>query len=129
MIGTATATTRANTGRTRKISAAPAPASRPSSGSNMKSTGSGVDQQTLAFAADRERCQYRLGLLGLAAQPAPAVAAEALEWPEARLVGHPRRAIDPIAEIDVGQAGPGRADDMVEDDERAEPLAGTRADV
>ena len=47
--------------------------------------------------------QRQLALIGFEA--VPAVGAEPLERAEAGLVGHAPAALDPIAEIDVGQAG------------------------
>src|SRR5688572_31412971 len=85
----------------------------------------------LALAADRDlhRPERRAAKRLVAVHPPPAVAAQSLERLVAGLVGHAGRAIDPIAEIDVRQAGPRRAQDMVEDDEGAEALAGVRADI
>ena len=62
--------------------------------------------------------ERKLALVGVEALPA--AGAEPLERAEARLVGHSPRALDPIAEIDIGQARPPGADDMVEDDVGAE---------
>src|SRR6266567_4388137 len=77
----------------------------------------GVDQQAVTDAAGRKRQRlvernFDLNLV----QPPPAVAAEPLQRVEARLVGHARAALDPIAQINVRQPGAGGADDMVEDD-------------
>src|SRR5579863_7096361 len=48
--------------------------------------------------------------------PRPAVQAQALLRQVARLVAHLLRALDPIAEIDMGQAEAARLLDMVEND-------------
>ncbi len=56
-------------------------------------------------------------------------AAEALQGPESRLIGHAARPLDPIAEIDMRQPGTGGANDVVEDDESAETLAGAVTDI
>ena len=89
-----------------------------------------VDQQALAVGALRQAQRLHAARVGLGlVHPPPAVAAEALERLERGLVGHARRAFDPIAEIDVRQAGARGADDMVEDDEGAEALARFRPDV
>src|ERR1700723_2556091 len=52
--------------------------------------------------------------------PRPAVQAQALLRQVARLVAHLLRALDPIAEIDVGQAEAARFLDVVENDEAPE---------
>jgi hypothetical protein len=52
--------------------------------------------------------------------PRPAVQAEALLGQVARLVTHLFRPLDPIAEIDMGQAEPVRLLDMIENDEAPE---------
>src|SRR5688572_32487115 len=77
---------------------------------------SGVDQDP-ARAAGRELVgDDRPGLDFRLVDSPPAVAAELFHRPEAGLVGHSVRAIDPIAEIDIRQAGARGADDVVEDD-------------
>src|SRR3569623_1484847 len=65
--------------------------------------------------------ERKLALIGIEALPA--VRPEPLERAEAGLVGHALRILDPIAEIDVGQARPRGADDMIEDDVGAEARA------
>jgi len=61
---------------------------------------------------------YGAKVIGLEA--VPAVRAQLLERPIAGLVGHPLRILDPIAEIDVGQARSRRPDDVIENDVRTE---------
>ena len=56
--------------------------------------------------------------------PGSSPAPEVLLRPEAALVVHLRRALDPVAEIDVGQAHLPRAGDVVEDHEGAEAAVG-----
>jgi hypothetical protein len=90
----------------------------------------GVDEEAPPGTPGRQDQWVILAEFGLGlVHPPPTVAAEPLQGPEAGLVGHPVGAFDPIAEIDVGQAGPRRADDVVEDDVGAEALPGRRADV
>src|SRR5690606_30619640 len=54
------------------------------------------------------------GTLLVGGEASPAGRSEPLERAIADLVLHPRRSIDPIAEIDVGKAGLGRPADMIE---------------
>src|SRR5688572_30946356 len=54
-------------------------------------------------------------------EPPPPARTKPLERPETGLVGHALRFLDPVAQVDIGQAGTAGADDVVEDDEGAEP--------
>src|SRR5689334_16848113 len=55
-------------------------------------------------------------------EPMPTVRTEPFERAIARLIGHAPRILDPIAEIDIREAGAPGADDVIENDEIAETL-------
>src|SRR3954447_10791302 len=59
----------------------------------------------------------------------PAVAAEPFKRSETCLVGHAVGPLDPVAEINIGQTGPRRANDMVEDDVSPQALARIRTNI
>ena len=78
-----------------------------------------ADQPTPSADATRRRHRSR-PRRPAALQP---LRAEHFDRAIARLVRHPRRALHPIAEIDIGQARGARAQDVVHDDEVAEARA------
>ncbi len=90
----------------------------------------GFDQQALPVTAiwQRKRLAGHRLVFGTI-EPSPAVTPKAFQRLEPRLVGHPVRAFDPIAQVNIGQTGARGADDMIEDDEGAEALARARPDI